>query len=159
MTGFVRLSVAVLTMAAAISAQAAEPVAAQGAGVPTNPLGQCMVAKTTGEDRIAVARWMLAALVSAPKVADLSNVDTARKTAADKGMADVFTRLVTVDCADLARPLLLARDKGAFETAGGTLGEIAVKELLTDPKATAALTDYVKLLDWSRFEAFLKQKP
>jgi hypothetical protein len=122
-----------------------------------NALGQCFVNKSTGEDRMAVARWMLAGLASAPKMTDVASVDPTRKMAVDKAMAAIFTRLITIDCANESRPLFLAKSKAAFETAGGALGEIAMKELLSDPKAEEGLSSYTNYLDESAFANVIKK--
>ena len=119
-------------------------------------LGQCMVDKTTGADRIAVARWMLSSLASAPQMAGFVTIDAARKIEADKGIARVFTRLMVVDCPDLARPMFKAQNRAGFETAGGALGRIAMKELLANPDAIKALTNYVTYLNESDFAAVVK---
>ena len=66
-------------------------------------LGQCMAMKTTGEDRILVARWMLVAMASAPQMADFLTVAPGKKDGLDRGMATLFTRLLVRDCPDASR--------------------------------------------------------
>ena len=125
----------------------ADDLSARGAA-----LGQCFVNRTTGEDRIAVARWLLAAIGSAPKMADVTRVDPARKVAVDKAMAVIFTRLITKDCAAEARPLLKSKTDAGFRAAGEALGRIAMTELLADPKAAqgvASYTDYLNEADFA----------
>lgn len=155
MKAVVRFSVTMLCALTGVPAVAADTPAAD-LSAQANALGQCFVSKSTGEDRIAVAGWMLAAMASAPKMADVARVDAARKVELDKGMAAVFTRLITVDCARESRPLFLAKSKAGFETAGGALGEIAMKELLSDPKAAQGLADYVKYLNENDFAGVVK---
>ena len=153
-----QFSLAMLLALSGAPAFAADATAVNSA-VPeqTNALGRCFVNKTTGEDRIAVARWMLGAMASAPKMADLSKVDAALKVTLDKGMAGIFTRLITVDCVSEARPLLQAKNNAAFETAGEALGEIAIQELLADPRAMEGLSSYVKYLDQNAFAKVYNQ--
>ena len=38
-------------------------------------LGNCLARKSTGEDRLVFAGWMVAALASAPQLAGVANVD------------------------------------------------------------------------------------
>ena len=132
-------------------AQAAEGQDAEG-----NALAQCFVLKTTGEDRLMVARWVLGALASSPQVTDLVTVDAARKDAADQGIARLFTRLITVDCATLAAPLMKTRGQEAFRLAGGALGQIAVQELMSNRSAAAAMGAFTRYL---REEDFKPLKP
>ena len=73
-------------------------------------LGNCLARKSTGEDRLVFAGWMVAALASAPQLAGVANVDPSTKAALDRQLAAIFTRLMTVDCAAEARPLFQARD-------------------------------------------------
>ena len=157
MNTIARLSIALLFATTSVPALAADttPTAAE-LSAQANALGQCFVAKSTGADRLAVARWMLAGLASAPTMVDVAKVNPVRKVQADKDMAAIFTRLMTVDCATEARPLFLAKSKAAFETAGGALGGIAMKELLSDPRAAQGLADYVQYLDQSAFANVVK---
>lgn len=119
-------------------------------------LGQCMVDSTTGYDRIAVARWMLGAMASAPQMKGLVTVDAAQKIEADKRMAAIFTRLMTVDCATQARPLFKAKNREGFEAAGGALGKIAVQELLANAETAKALAAYTAYLNESDFAKVVK---
>ena len=136
---------------------AATPAAAQTASSQSNAerLGNCLVSKTTGEDRILSARWILAAMASAPQVADVAHVEPAKKEEIDRAMARLFTRLMTKDCLEEARPLLLARDGAGARTAGEALGRIAMQELLSDPKAVAAVAKYATYIDYREFEVFM----
>ncbi len=117
----------------------------------TTALGECLTGKSTGEDRITLARWALAAMASAPKVSDVAKVDPVRKAELDKALAGIFTRLIARDCATQARPLFRAKSKAAFGAAFGKLGEIAFKELLADPKAEETLSEFTKYLNESDF--------
>ena len=128
------MAILALSCSPAAAAPAQDPDQAQA-----QALGQCFVAKSTGQDRIVVMRWMVAALASAPQLAEVVKVDATRKTEADKGMAALFTRLITVDCAAEAKPLFKNQSGAAFETAGEALGRIAMKELITDPNASSAM--------------------
>lgn len=114
-------------------------------------LGRCFVLKTTGADRLVVARWLGGAIGSGDAVTSLMKVDAARKAEADQAMAALFTRLFTQDCADEARPLVKAADQKGLEAAGGMLGEIAMRELLSDAKVSTALFDYLKYIDTAAF--------
>lgn len=115
-------------------------------------LGQCFVMQTNGHDRLAVARWMLGSLASAPQMAEVTRVDSAKKVELDQGMAKLFTRLMTQDCAALSRPLFKAKSEAGFTTAGEVLGKIAMQELLGNPEASAALGSYANYLDDSDFK-------
>lgn len=118
-------------------------------------LGECMVLKSTGADRLVVARWFLTSLASAPQAAGVATLTPGKKDEFDKGMAAIFTRLMAVDCADQARPLFKARDEASFRVAGEALGRVAMEELLNNPQASAALSGYTKYLRQEDFKAVL----
>ena len=126
------------------------PVAAQTtpeSRAAADRLGLCMVSKTTGADRIAVAGWMLAAMASAPELHDVASVTPERKEKADRAMAAVFTRLITRDCAAESKALFALGDTSAFKQAGRPLGEVAMQELMSNPKTMEALAAYVRYLN------------
>ena len=154
---FVRVLVPIALVAMGSSACAADtaPTPAE-VSAQVDALGECLTGKSTGEDRITLARWALAAMASAPKVADVAKVDPARKVELDKALAAIFTRLIARDCATQARPLFRAKNKDGFGAAFGKLGEIAFKELLADPKADEKLSDFTKYLNDSDFAAVVK---
>jgi hypothetical protein len=112
-----------------------------------NPLGQCMVAKSTGDDRLLVARWFLAAAASTPKAGEVVTVKPESKDRMDRGMAALFTRLITKDCRALAAPMMTGGAAGdGFRVAGEALGQVAVEELFRGPAAQSALSNYTKYL-------------
>jgi len=119
-------------------------------------LGACLVGKTTGEDRVVVARWIAGAVASAPQVAALVKIDAAEKDQVDRAMAKVFTRLMTVDCLAQAKPLLKAGSRAGFEIVGESLGRIAVTELLNNPQASNSIEAYARYLDRQAFEQAAK---
>jgi hypothetical protein len=144
---------------AVLAALSAAPAVAQSdpglspeVNVLANELGRCIVSKTTGEDRIAVAGWMLAALASAPQLKGVAEVAPARKDAADRGMARTYTRLIAKDCESQSRALFATRKPEAFGAASRPLGEIAMRELMSDPATMAALAAYANYLDNDDFK-------
>ncbi|QGP79009.1 hypothetical protein [Sphingobium sp. CAP-1] len=118
-------------------------------------LGECMVLKSTGADRLVVARWFLTAIASAPQAQGVATLTPGKKDEFDKGMAAIFTRLMAVDCADQARPLFRSKDEAGFRVAGEALGRVAMSELLSNPQASAALEAYTKYLRQEDFKAVL----
>jgi len=120
-----------------------------------NALGECLVLKSTGKDRVSIMRWLLAGLISAPAVADIATVNAATKAGLDKEMAAIFTRLIATDCAELSKPLFRAKNTRAFEIAGEALGRIAVAELLSNKQAEAAMSAFTQYLKDDDFKALM----
>jgi hypothetical protein len=146
-----------------LSATTAAPALAQSADslppevrAAADRLGRCMVSKSSGEDRIAVAGWMLAAMGSAPQLKGVVTVEPGKKEQADRTMAAFFTRIMTVDCAAEAKVLFASGDRRAFELAGRPLGEIAMRELLGNPVAMDSMAAYTRYLKESDFAGVTK---
>lgn len=145
------LSAAVLAIP--LQAHAQTSAAATAPTLHAQALGQCLVTKSTGADRILVARWLLAALASAPQAAEVATVRSGQKMVFDKAMAALFTRMLTVDCAPESRKVFAAKTSEGFRVAGEALGRVAIQELLTNPQANAAIEEYVKYLNKEDFKA------
>lgn len=139
--------------ALAMAPASAQPLPAAGAA---ERLGACLASRTTGADRILVARWLLTALASAPQVADIASVSAAKREEANRAMAGLFTRLLTKDCATEARVLFKARDQSGFQVAGESLGRVAVQELLNNPKALQAMGAYSAYINEADFKDVVK---
>lgn len=114
-------------------------------------LAQCISLSTTGKDRLVTARWLATSMASAPLLADALSVNTGKKREIDIAMGALFTRLFTVDCRAEAAPLFKNRDTLGIEAASGRLGEIAMKELMSDPVAMVAIVEYAKYADNDAF--------
>ena len=146
-------------LAAVAVAALASPAWAQSAGTSrtqAEQLGECFVMKTTGADRLALAKWILSAMGSVPKLKDVTAIDPAKKDASDRAMAGIFTRLITVDCRSEATPLLKSGSTAGFQIAGEALGRIAMQEVMSGPEAEEAMGSFVKYVDSKAFEAMTK---
>jgi hypothetical protein len=119
-------------------------------------LGECMAAKVSAEDKPILAQWVGAEIAAAPLMAGIATVDAAKRADLDKA-AKVFTRLVTTDCVDLAKPLLKGDSATAFRTSGATIGRIAIRELMASPGVNAGLVrSYLTNLNQDDFRALMK---
>lgn len=110
-------------------------------------LGQCFVEKTSAEDRIGLIRWMVGALGSSDKVSSVVKVDAAALDKANREVAALFSRIITKDCVHLAAPLMKTEGQRVFQIAGEALGRTAMQDMMTDPKAVAALMGYLPYID------------
>lgn len=114
-------------------------------------LSQCLSMKSTGSDRIAFAGWMVAALASAPQLKGLATVAPDQRDALNRDLARIFTRLITKDCADSARPLLKAGNKEAFGSAFSVFGRLAMQELTGNPEAGRAMSAFAEYINEADF--------
>ena len=119
-----------------------------------NALGECFVAKSTGEDRTALVRWMAGAILSSSKTADLAQVDPRKVEEANRQVAAIFTRLFIKDCLPQALAVKKSGNaKAGFEIAGAALGKIAMQEVFLDPAAGAALENFTRFIPQDAFKA------
>lgn len=133
--------------AATLLATSAGARAQDSNAVEASALGECFVAKSTGEDRIALVRWIAGAMLASPKLSDLAHVDAQKNDQAQQQIAVILTRLMTKDCLAQTRAVAKTGNASAgFEIAGSVLGKMAVKELFSDPAASAAVSGFSRYL-------------
>lgn len=150
-----RLNTMILLAAIAVAAPA--PGAAQTGEPLGERLGRCLALKSTGADRLAVARWLLGVLASAPQAADVTTLQPGKKDASDRAMAAVFTHLIVTDCAAEAKAVFAIPGGGqaGFQVAGEALGRVAMNELMTSPETQKAIASYTRYLKQEDFKPLL----
>lgn len=151
------IGLAALAAGAALATPAhAQPAAGESAGQ-ASTLGQCLVMRTTGADRLALAQWIVSAMASVPKLQDMATVDPARKDKADRAMAAIFTRLMTVDCAKEAKAVMQGGNSaGGVRVAFEALGGIAMQEVVANREAEEAMGSHTRYLDRQAFTELMK---
>ena len=133
---------------AAAAAAVALPACAAGAATPAgDALGACLVAKSTSRDRKDLARWMFVALAAHPEIQAMSKVSAADRENAIHAAADIFSRLLTVDCLDETRAAIRTGGPGALQASGNQLGQVAMQELMSDPNVSGSVAGIVRYID------------
>ena len=125
---------------------------------PSNQLSVCLADSTTGKDRKDLARWVFAGMAAHPEIASLSNIKPADVVQIDKTVANIFVRLLTVDCNAEAKLVLETQKQDAFKDAFGFLGKLATNELLSDQRVTTAFRQFVEYVDEKKFKAAFDEK-
>ena len=146
--GSLGLIAAGLATVCLVNADAAEATPAEVAA-----LQNCIQLNSTGRDRLFMARWIVAALGSAQQLADLITVDPAKREEANKQVAALLTRLLTVDCRAQTKALTQSKDRTGMAAAGESLGRIAVQELMQNPQAATNVQEFAKYLKEEDFKA------
>jgi hypothetical protein len=124
----------------------------------SDALGACLVDKSTGHDRKVLARWIFVAMSVHPELHDIFDLTQQTRDAANQGTADIFTRLVTVDCVDETRAAFDRDGAIAMKLAFGKLGEVAMQELISNPAVQASFEGIDKYLDKDKLrQAFGKK--
>ncbi len=140
-----------LLLASAFSA----PLAA--AAAPADDLANCLKDNTTGKDRKDLARWVFLSISVHPDMRPDSNATEATRTAANKNMAELVTRLLTERCATETRAVAGANAREAMRNAFRLLGEVAVMELTTNQDVAKSIEGFTQYLDIKKFEAVLQK--
>lgn len=133
------------------------PSSTQTSGQPS--LSQCIALRTTGADRLLIARWLFAVMSKSPQISDLSAVTAAHTAELNSDFAKLMTRIVTKDCIEQVRPLAAGNVKDAFEQVGAALGETAMGELMGGKEVDKAVGAYTEYLSEDAFKPLTDSLP
>ncbi len=122
---------------------------------PQDQLAQCLVSHTSQSDRTVFARWLFAQMALSPDVASMANVSPDLRDRLDRQAGDLFTRLLTVDCAQQTTLAYEAEGSGAIEYGFKTLGQVAGRDLMQDPRVKQGLAGFAKYLDKAKLASVL----
>lgn len=103
--------------------------------------------ESTGEDRVMLAQWFVTVLNSSPKIKGVATVAPGKKDELDRKVAALFTRLMTVDCSEQARPLWRARSMAGFRVAGEVLGRLAMQEVMSGGDGDRMFSGYASYIN------------
>jgi hypothetical protein len=134
----------------------AVPVAGAFAQTSGSELEACVVAAAGSDDKRVLAQWMFSALALHPDLADMARVSEARRAAANRDMAAMLERFLTVDCAEQAgRAFRAGSAEMAFHRAFVRVGELAGENLFADPAVAAAGQGVIEQFDFERVAGML----
>lgn len=140
---------------AALAACFALPAAA---GPYTNALGACLADNTSGKERKELAKWIFIAMGAHPDIQDVSSTTPALRDATDREVGAIVTRLLTSSCVDQARTAIHNEGTIALKGAFGSLGQLAMQELMTNHEVEASLSGWEKYFDHQKFESAMSAK-
>lgn len=126
---------------------------ASHAGVYTDDLGRCLVAQSSQQDRIDLVRWIFLVAALHPAVSDIAQVSSAEREKADRSMAGLLVRLMTDSCRKQAHDAVQYEGPQAIEASFGTLGQVAMRELMTDPHVQGGFAGFGKYVDNEKLKA------
>ncbi len=127
------------------------------AGVYSNDLGKCLVAKSSDGDKAALVRWIFISISSTPAISDLVRISDQQRTENSKAVGALLGRLLTVDCRKEAVLGLKYETNSAIETSFGILGEASMSNLMTGPSVIAGLSAPMKYLDTKALDGLYKE--
>jgi hypothetical protein len=140
-----------LRHAAALALALCAPASFAHAGIYTDDLSKCLVKSATPADQSALVLWVYSAMSLHPDIKAYSNMTDDQHEAALKHATEVAERLLTVDCKTETVAALKYEGGSAFEASFTVLGQVAMRNLMTDSNVSKAL-DVTKYMDKSKFE-------
>jgi hypothetical protein len=109
------------------------------AGPYTDDLSKCVVKATTPDDQIVFMQWMFSALTLHPAVSNLTSMTPEQRAAFQKKAADLFVRLLTVDCRQQALDAAKYEGGTAIATSFQLFGGAAMRGLTSNPEVAAGM--------------------
>jgi hypothetical protein len=123
------------------------------AGPQGDAFGRCLAENTTGKERKEMARWVFVAMTAHPEMRSLSAATEADREQTSRTVGVLFTKLLSEVCAVQAKAAMQAEGSQAMNGAFGTLGQLAMQEIMTNPEVTKAVSDFERFVDKSKVEA------
>lgn len=90
-----------------------------------------------------------------PQVGRLAAVSDAQRTELNKGTALLFQNLLTKTCLTETRQALKYEGSATIQTSFGTLGQVAAREIFSNPQVAAGMADLGKYVDKKSFESVM----
>lgn len=141
---------AALTLALAAAATTAH------AGVYTDDMAKCLVRSTTMADQNTLIAWIYAAISANPNLKAYSRLTESDQQQILKRGGELYERLLTVDCRKESVAAIKYEGASAFQGAFSVLGQVAMRNAMSDPQVAAAL-DMSKYLDMKKLEELGKE--
>lgn len=121
------------------------------AGPYADTLGKCMVSATTGPERATLVRWIVVMMGLHPALQG-SGVTPEQRSTASKEVAQLFMRLLTESCKKEATEAIKFEGTSTFESSFGLLGQVAARELFSDPKVSEGMAEFSQFLDKDKLQ-------
>ena len=140
-----------------LSSLALSAVPAQAVSPETEAFGQCLIGKTTGDDRLLLARWMTFAFAAHPVVQDAVTVASSKQAETDQKMADLVMMLLTERCNAEVKAAVAAEGNAgvAMQKAFEMLGAVASQEVMLDANVMTTINGFVTHLDEAKLTSAL----
>jgi hypothetical protein len=104
------------------------------------------------DDHVVLVRWMFVAISRHPAVTSIATVSDEQVDSANKQMAELFTRLLTVTCRDQAKLALKNEGEFAMQQAFQKLGQQAGLEIFVNPDVAKGMAGMSKYFDQKKLE-------
>lgn len=128
------------------------------AGIYTDELTKCIIESTSTEELTGFVRWMFALMSIHPDVQDMATITEKKHDEANQQCAALFMRILTVSCKEQSKKAWNYEGKMSFQSSFKVLGEVAMRELLSNPKVNAGAEGFAKYLNEEKIKSALDIK-
>lgn len=126
------------------------------AGPYADDLAKCFVKSSTTNDKIIFSQWMFAELALHPSIRSMSSVTDEQRKGLTKSSSDYYQRLLFQDCRQQTIDALKYEGATAIIYGSQILGQVAMRDMMSNPETRAGLADLTKTLDKQKMADLLK---
>jgi hypothetical protein len=120
------------------------------AGPYSDDLSRCLVRSTGDAEKRTLVKWIFAAVALHPEVADISSVTPAQRTEMTRNTAKIFEKLLTDSCRTEVQQAVQYEGPQTIGSSFQVLGQVAARELFSNPNVAANMADLGKYIDQKR---------
>ena len=117
------------------------------AGPYADSLTKCLVQSTTTADKTTLVQWIFSMMTLHPQVSTMASLTKEQRTKASKDAASLSQRLLTQNCLNETRQAISHEGISVIEQSFNQLGQIAARELFSDPAVTSGMAEFATFID------------
>ena len=102
--------------------------------------------------------WLFAAIALNPKLAPMVNMTAEQREKINSDTGKLFERLLTETCKPEAQVAIKNEGTSAFEASFKVFGEVAARELFSEPLVAEEMDKLHKYLDMEKFKVLFEPK-
>ncbi len=125
------------------------------AGPYADELGRCLSRSATSADKTILAKWIFSIMSLSPDLREISSLTDSQRTQLNQQMAQVFMSLVSRSCRTQAKNALKYEGTEGFGQGFGTLGEMAMILLYTNPAVSEGMLGFIEYIDLNKLSNLL----
>ena len=126
------------------------------AGPYGDTLAKCLVKSTSSAEKTTLVQWMFATIALHPDVQALSSVTPQQRGELNKKTARLFERLIAESCVNETRDAIKYEGTSTIESSFSLLGQVATRELFTNPRVSEGLAELGKQFDEEKLKKALE---
>ncbi|CAK7012030.1 hypothetical protein CUZ56_03023 [Saezia sanguinis] len=126
------------------------------AGPYADRMGQCLVQKTTPQDRMALMQWFFSAMAAHPNLKGVANISDKQAQSYDQNVAKLLMRLLTQDCRAEVKEAVSREGNTAMQGSFQVLGQVAAVDLMQSPDVQKRMMGFTQYLDEKKLEDVMK---